>query len=89
MRADLLLSIKMLLFASSVHTETPGEPDLQFSGPRARMASREGISVHEQYLPTVEMGLNLRILGQMLTSFSRLVSGHEVINSIIVPCSIH
>ena len=29
------------------------------------------------------------VMGGTFTSFSRLVSGHAVINSIIVPCSIH
>jgi len=56
------------------------------------MAGREGTSAHEQHLPTVEVGLNhvlLRISGETLTSFDRFVSGHEVINCMIVPYSIH
>jgi len=56
MRADLLLSIKMLLFASLACTKTLRELNLRFSSLRARMASREGISAHEQHLPTVKMG---------------------------------
>jgi len=94
MRADLLLSIKMLLFKLivSLHTETLRERNLRLSSLRARMAGREGISAHEQHLPTVEVGPNQffpRIPSEILTSFDRLVSGHEVINCMIVPCSIH
>ena len=57
MRAVRLLSIKILLFASSVYIETAKETSLRFSGPRAQTAGRGDTSVHERHLPAVEVGL--------------------------------
>ena len=58
MRAVRLLSIKILLFASSAQIEPPKESNLRFSGPRAQMASRGDISIHERRLSAVEVGLS-------------------------------
>ena len=68
------------------------EPNIRFSDLRARTASHGGTSVHEQRPLAVGAGSTrypLQALGKMLTSFSRLVSGHAATKSMIVPCSIH
>ena len=56
------------------------------------MATRGCISAHGQYPPAAEVGLDRhlsRIPRKMLTSFGRFASGNDVINCMIVPCSIH
>ena len=80
----------MLLFTLLVYTETIKEVDLRFSGLRARTAGHGGTSVHERRLPAVGSSrYSVQSLGEMLTSFSRLASGHIVRKSTIVPCFIH
>ena len=68
------------------------EPNIRLSDLHVQTASRGGISVHERHLLAVEVGSGRYLLldvGRMLTSFSRLVSGHVVTKFMIVPCSIH
>ena len=91
MRAEKSLSIKMLLYGpSALSQDQTAELNLRFSNLREQTASRGDTSVHELCPPAVggRIGSYFRF-ERTLTSFNRLVSGHAVTKSMIVPCSIH
>ena len=83
-------NVGLHIHCQSRSTTQKENSNAHFSDLRERMASHEGISVHERRLPAVEVGkVFIQVFGKTPTSFSRLVSGHTVMKSMIVPCSIH